>query len=765
MQRRSPILFLLIALAIQVFGQSPGSGHCLGFNGSNQFLSAPMLAVYQFDTALSLEAWVYPTAFTDNAVFGLNSQSFLGGPTGYSLRLQGSGANADIAFVAPNGSVSTTGAPVRTFAWQHIALVSSATALRLYLNGIEVVSAPPPAPFNGTNLPMRIGASPFQGGTTFFNGELDELRIWNKALTQQEIRDWMCKKVQASHPAFPSLTGYWRLDDASGGTATDLSPNAQTLTLNNAPMWGWSAAPIGDRSIWQYGGAYDLSLPSPPGDTLRVHNVNGSPLGLQLYAVDQAPNFLPATSGYAAFDTTHYYGVLPIGGNSPTMTMRYASGSNAFFTPLPACELGLTARGTSSFPFWSHTNGTLDLPGRAVTLNNFPAQIELLAGHRDNPWGIIALPDDSACVGDSIQVAATSGAPGYAWFLGGIPLAAASSPTLWATQAGTYTLQVSNGGCTYTSNPLPLSFVPLPSVSMTAPGTACIDIGAVPLSGQPAGGSFTGPGVSGTNFDPLAAGLGSQTLSYQYTDPAGCVGTASSSILVQPAPTALLAPFADYCQNAGNLLLGGGLPLGGTYSGPGVSGGQLDPFAAGLGTIPIAYTLVDGNGCDDTAYADIEILPAPTTPSLSISGGTIFSSAASGNQWYDDNGPIPGATGPSFTPLTNGNYYVIATDTNGCPSDSSLPTLIVVGLHAASTFAVQAWPVPTSDRVQVAWPSSTGETRLELYQLDGRRLSVQDLPAGTTQHTLDLGGHPAGIFLVRISQAEGSGLVRVQRVP
>jgi Concanavalin A-like lectin/glucanases superfamily len=766
MQLRTRLLLLLLSLAVNAaFGQSPGSGHCIGFNGTNQHLSGPMLAAYQFDQTLSLEAWVYPTAFSDNTIFGLNSQSFLGGPTGYSLRLQGSGANADLAFVAPNGSASTTGAPVRTFAWQHVALVSSATGVRLYLNGIEVVSAAAPAPFPGTSLPMRIAASPFQNGSAFFAGELDELRIWNTALTQQEIRDWMCKKVTPSHTAYASLTGYWRLDDASGGTASDLSPSANPLTLQNAPMWGWSAAPIGDRSIWQYGGAYDLSLASPAGDTFRVNNVNGSPTGLQLYAVDDAPNFVPTTAGYAAFDTSHYYGVLPIGGNAATMTMRYASGGNAFFAPLPACELGLAARGSSNFPFWNNSNGTLDLPGRAVLLSNFPAPIELLAGHRNNPWGIIALPDDSACIGDSIQVAATSGAPGYAWFLNGNPLPAPSSPGLWATQPGTYTLQVTVGACPYTSNPLPLAFLPPPTVTLSVPGTACIDAGVVPLSGSPAGGTFSGPGVSGGSLDPLLAGLGSQTVGYAYTNAAGCVGNANATLLIHPAPTALLSALPDLCQNAGPLTLSGGLPPGGTYSGPGVSGGQLDPFAAGLGAIPIAYTIVDANGCDDTAFTTLNILAPPTTPTISIAGGTLLSSATTGNQWYDSNGPIAGATGTTFAPGAAGIYFVIATGPNGCPSNPSLPVNFVVGLQAAATFGITAMPVPTAGSVQVAWPPSTEESHLELYQLDGRRLHVHTVPPGIGQHTLDLRAYPAGIFLVRISHTQGSGLVRVQRLP
>lgn len=64
--------------------------------------------------------------------------------------------------------------------------------------------------------------------------------------------------------------------------------------------------------------------------------------------------------------------------------------------------------------------------------------------------------------------------------------------------------------------------------------TTCSTASAFTLSGgSPAGGSYSGPGVSGGMFDPLVSGLGLHTLSYTYTDSAGCTGIASSQVLVE----------------------------------------------------------------------------------------------------------------------------------------------------------------------------------------------------------------------------------------
>lgn len=50
-----------------------------------------------------------------------------------------------------------------------------------------------------------------------------------------------------------------------------------------------------------------------------------------------------------------------------------------------------------------------------------------------------------------------------------------------------------------------------------------------------------------------------------------------------------------------------GSPVGGTYSGPGVTGNQFDPSVAGQGTWNIVYSYTDGNGCTNTATQQITV--------------------------------------------------------------------------------------------------------------------------------------------------------------
>jgi len=72
----------------------------------------------------------------------------------------------------------------------------------------------------------------------------------------------------------------------------------------------------------------------------------------------------------------------------------------------------------------------------------------------------------------------------------------------------------------------------LPSVSVNPAGPLCTIDAAITLTGSPAGGTWTGTGVSGNSFDPATAGSGNWLITYSFTDGNGCSNTANTSILV-----------------------------------------------------------------------------------------------------------------------------------------------------------------------------------------------------------------------------------------
>ena len=100
--------------------------------------------------------------------------------------------------------------------WYHIACTYDGSVIRIYINGNldierEYVVTPPM-----TDKPLTIG---YAGYHTYFNGFIDEVRIWNIARTQTEIQDNMNQPIE-NPTSLPNLVGYWNFDS---GIADDLS--------------------------------------------------------------------------------------------------------------------------------------------------------------------------------------------------------------------------------------------------------------------------------------------------------------------------------------------------------------------------------------------------------------------------------------------------------------------------------------------------------------------------------------------------------------
>src|SRR5678815_4821385 len=78
---------------------------------------------------------------------------------------------------------------------------------------------------------------------------------------------------------------------------------------------------------------------------------------------------------------------------------------------------------------------------------------------------------------------------------------------------------------------------------------------------------------------------------------------------------------------------------------------------------------------------------ASTSPTITQSNDTLFSSAASSYQWYQDGNLVSGATNSFYVAPTSGLYTVVITDANGCTASDEVnielyqqPTAIIVPL-------------------------------------------------------------------------------------
>jgi hypothetical protein len=149
----------------------------------------------------------------------------------------------------------------------------------------------------------------------------------------------------------------------------------------------------------------------------------------------------------------------------------------------------------------------------------------------------------NACVGDSIVVTAhATGAgsqPVFAWYVNG-SLVAGDDSTLtgyFADQAEIHVVMAPGPQCavpSVTSDTLILAVSPLPIVSFSGLDTIyCNKDAGVLLTGSPIGGSFSGPGISASTFDPNLAGTGSHKIIYTYSDSLGCAAADTQMVRVK----------------------------------------------------------------------------------------------------------------------------------------------------------------------------------------------------------------------------------------
>ncbi|MCS7085106.1 MAG: PKD domain-containing protein, partial [Bacteroidia bacterium] len=166
-----------------------------------------------------------------------------------------------------------------------------------------------------------------------------------------------------------------------------------------------------------------------------------------------------------------------------------------------------------------------------------------------------------------------------------------------------------SNGCQYqTSVTVVVNQTPLGQILGLAPRYCTGDL-CVAISGVPAGGTMSGPGVStdGARFCPAAAGPGTHVISYS-GEVNGCAYSTTYTLIVSLSPTAQIEGLQPgYCFTAGcqTLTL---FPPGGTLLGPGVVDNAFCPHLAGAGEHVLRYT-GQTDGCAYNIFRTVTVRP------------------------------------------------------------------------------------------------------------------------------------------------------------
>ena len=187
--------------------------------------------------AFSMSAWVYPQAnpSAHSGIMGFRNNT---DADFYLLQLQNSN-NVEARFRGSSGvNYDIVATNLLDFnQWQHLAFTYDGSYIRLYKDGALVDSSAANGIIGQNTLPLQLGK--LDWGTTGFymTGRLEEIRLWDMALSQAEINNWMCTPIDLTHPNYNNLMGYWRLNDGQGTIAYDQTANGNNGTLIGGIQW------------------------------------------------------------------------------------------------------------------------------------------------------------------------------------------------------------------------------------------------------------------------------------------------------------------------------------------------------------------------------------------------------------------------------------------------------------------------------------------------------------------------------------------------
>ena len=203
----------------------------VSFNGVNQFVNVPHVAALDFGTTdFSVEFWFKPSSSPTGPVMLFSKVSTSG--VGYSI-----GYNAGLLTVTLNDGVNPpfliTGSTPLNSKWQHVAVTFDRVGdCRIYLDGIQDAILPIAAVGSISNSdPIGIGgpAVNIGGVAVFFDGEMDEVRVWARVLAASEVTGNMNAHINPDTQI--GLNGYWDLNEGAGGLVVDCGAAMQDGSL------------------------------------------------------------------------------------------------------------------------------------------------------------------------------------------------------------------------------------------------------------------------------------------------------------------------------------------------------------------------------------------------------------------------------------------------------------------------------------------------------------------------------------------------------
>lgn len=270
-----------------------------------------------------------------------------------------------------------------------------------------------------------------------------------------------------------------------------------------------------------------------------------------------------------------------------------------------------------------------------------------------------------------------------------------------------------------------------------------------------------------TNGDTLQTFNASSSATYSVTvvNSIGCTSTSQPvEIIENPNPVVTAGP--DMYSGECNFIyvLSGGTPAGGIYNGTGVSNGIFNP-SIGAGNYTIQYFYADSNGCSGIASAQMTVVPAQVTTlnpfanvcsdasAFTLTGGSPVGGIYSGT----------GIVNGMFDPTVGAGIYSITysfEDSLGCSTSASQNLIVDVctGMSNLNSDAlISLYPNPAKGKVKVSLNTEDKIKRTEIYNSSGAIVfsKINSETKNLNQFEIDLSSLSSGAYILHIISENG----------
>lgn len=276
------LLFILVCILLSAASISAQTNNAIAFDGVDDYVEVADNDELDLISDYSIEAWIYPTSLNSSGM-GIVSKYQTSAANGYFLRfsLESDPVLEFDGLVADEFQISTN-------TWYHVVAVNDNSTRKLYVNGEEQELSGSLQEVSTNTDNLRIG-SDYSG--RYFNGIIDEVAIWGKALTQNEVLDNMTNGNTGEED---DLVAYYNKNQGTAegdnsGITTVINATGTHLdgTLNNSSL-------SGSTSNWVNGYEYNdtstavseistTEISVYPNPATSIINVSGSSNIVYLY--------------------------------------------------------------------------------------------------------------------------------------------------------------------------------------------------------------------------------------------------------------------------------------------------------------------------------------------------------------------------------------------------------------------------------------------------------------------------------------------------